>query len=78
MEPVSTVAFIGLAIIAVTEAIKQVAPGVNGAVTIVVSVLVGIVIALIDGLLGLPDITIAEGIMAALSASGVVTVAKKV
>lgn len=78
MEPISTVAFIGLAIVAVTQAVKEVAPGVHGAVTICVAVLLGVVVGLVDTLIGLPNITVAEGIMAALTGSGVVTVAKKV
>ena len=78
MEPVSTIAFIGLAIIAVTQAVKYVAPKVNGAVTIGVAVLIGVLVALLDQFIGLTDISVAEGILAALSASGVVTVAKKV
>lgn len=75
---VSTVAFIGLGIIAITEAIKHLSPRVNGAVTIAVAVLVGLVVALVDTLIGLQDITIAVGIYSALVGSGIVTVAKRV
>lgn len=70
--------FIGLVIIAITQAIKYVAPKLNGAVTIVVAVLVGIVVALVDGLIGVTDISIAEGVVAGLTAVGITTTANKV
>ena len=70
--------FIGAAIIAVTQAIKELAPKVNGAVTVIVAVALGIVVALIDKEIGIVDMTVAQGILTALSAAGVVTVAKNV
>lgn len=70
--------FIGAAIIAVTEIIKRLVPQVNGAVTIVTAGLVGIVVALLDVHIGIVDMTVAEGLMAGLSASGAVTVATAV
>lgn len=75
---VEAVLFIGAAIIAVTEAIKHLVPTVNGAVTIGVSVLVGVLVALLDTEIGVQNLTVAQGIMTALASSGVVTVAKKV
>lgn len=70
--------FIGLVIIAVTEAIKRLAPQVQGLLTMLVSVGVGIVVALIDVYIGVGDMSIAQGIVAGLAASGTVSVAKAV
>lgn len=69
---------IGAAIIAVTQAVKHVWPNVNGAFTIAVSVALGILVALIDKEIGVTDMTVAQGIMVALAASGTVTVAKNI
>lgn len=63
--------FIGSLIIAVTQAIKYVAPKVSGLVTIGVAVCVGIVTALLSTPIGLGHITVAEGILTALAAVGV-------
>lgn len=70
--------FIGTIIIAITEAIKLLAPKVNGAVTIGIAALVGLLVALVDTEIGVADLTVAQGILTGLSAAGVVTVAKKV
>lgn len=70
--------FIGAAIIGVTEFIKALSPKVSGALTIVVAVVVGLVVALIDTQIGVQDISIAQGIMTALGSVGVVTVANKI
>lgn len=72
------VIFITTIIIAVTEAIRLLVPKVNGAVTIGVAALVGILVALVDTQIGVQDITVAEGILAGLSSAGVVTVAKRI
>lgn len=78
MEVAATV-IIGAVIIAITQALKEIFPGkINGAATIGISVVVGIVIAAIDQYIGVSDISIAEGILTALAASGAVTVAQKV
>ena len=70
--------FIGLVIVAVTEVIKRLVPQVSGVLTILVSVAVGIVVALVDTAIGVVDMTVAEGIMAGLAASGTVSVARAV
>lgn len=70
--------FIVAVIVALTEVIKRFVPQVSGAVTIGVSALVGLVVALVDVYIGVADLTIAEGIMAGLSASGTVSVARAV
>lgn len=75
---VESAAFIGAAIIAVTQFVKYLAPNVSGAITILVAVVLGVVVALLDTEIGVVDITVAEGIMVALAAVGVVTTASKI
>jgi hypothetical protein len=75
---IDSVVFIGAAIIAATQFIKNIAPQVNGAVTIVVAVALGILVALIDKNIGVSDITVAQGIMTGLASSGVVTTARNI
>lgn len=69
--------FIGLIIAAITQLIKMASPNVQGWLTIIVAFLVGIAIALIDVLIGVEDLTIAQGIMGALTAIGYASLAKK-
>lgn len=70
--------FIGAVIAGVTQFIKLVAPKVSGALTIVAAVAVGVLIALLDKEIGVVDLTVAEGVLTALGAVGVVAVAEKV
>ena len=70
--------FISAAIIGITEFIKTLSPKVSGALTIVVAVVVGLVVALSDAQIGVQGISIAQGIMTALGSVGVVTVANKI
>lgn len=72
------IVFITLVITAVTEAIRLLVPQVNGAVTIGVAVVVGVLVSLVDTELGLAAMTVAEGVTAGLAAAGVSAVAKKV
>lgn len=72
------IVFIGAAIIAATQFIKYLVPGVQDAVTIAVSVALGILVALVDQEIGVANLTIAEGIMAGLAASGAHNVARQV
>ena len=69
--------FIGLMIVAVTQMLKMVAPQISGFVTVLVAFAVGLVVALVDQVIGVTDITIAEGIVAALQAIGMSTLAGK-
>mgnify|MGYP000910462984 CR=1 FL=1 len=69
--------FIPLLIIAVTQMVKMALPQVTGFVTILVALGVGLVVALIDQLIGVTDITIAQGIVHALSAIGITAIASK-
>lgn len=79
MEALNSVVVVGLIVVGVVDAIKDLSPKVNGFVTVVVAALVGLVWALIDGQLGfVQDLTIAQGISAGLVASGAAGLAKKI
>jgi hypothetical protein len=71
------VVFIGIVIVAVTQMIKMAVPQVHGWVTILVALLVSIVIALVDQLIGVTDITIAQAVVAWFGAVGLSTLAGK-
>lgn len=75
---VDSVVFIGAIIIALTQAVKFVWPKVSGALTIIIAVLVGVVVALLDTHIGVADITVAQGVLIALAAVGVHTTASKI
>lgn len=75
---IDSAVFIGAIIIAATQAIKYVAPKVNGAVTIIIAALLGALVGLIDTHVGIADVTVAQGVMTALAAVGVTTVAGKI
>lgn len=67
--------FIGAIIIAITQAIKYLAPAVSGLITMVVAIGVGILVALLDTSIGVANISVAQGILIAIAAVGVHTVA---
>lgn len=69
--------FISLVIVAMTQLIKMASAEVQGKVTIAVAFAVGVVVALIDGFIGVSDISIAQGIVAALGAIGLSSLATK-
>ncbi|HYG84595.1 MAG TPA: hypothetical protein VD907_07015 [Verrucomicrobiae bacterium] len=71
------VIFIGLVVVAITQIIKMFVPAVNGAVTIIVALIVGAVVGALDQVLGVTDVTIAEGIAGALNGIGLSTLAGK-
>ena len=71
------VPFISLVVVAVTQMIKMAVPQVSGWVTILVALLVSILIALVDTLIGVADITIAGAIVAWFGAVGLSTLAGK-
>jgi hypothetical protein len=77
MNQVSAGIIIPLLIIAITQIIKMFVPRVNGAVTIVVALIIGVLIALLDTHIGVADITIAQGLVLALGAVGVTVLANK-
>lgn len=70
--------FIGAVVVALTDAIKDLAPGVRGAVTVLVAGLLGALIAVIDTHIGVADLSVAEGVLAGLAAAGAVGVAKRI
>lgn len=76
IDSVIFIATVIAAIIAVTQFIKFLSPQVRGAITIVVAIVVGIVVAILDTHIGVNDISIAQGILIGLAAVGVSTVAK--
>lgn len=75
---VESTLFIGAVIIALTQVVKYVVPQVNGAVTILIAVLAGVVVGLVDQLIGVTDVTVAQGLMIALGAVGTLTTAQSV
>lgn len=69
--------FIPLIIIAITQMIKMALPQVTGFVTIIIAFVVGLIVALVDSSIGVTDITIAQGLVLALSAVGITAIAAK-
>lgn len=69
------VPFISLVIVAVTQMVKMAVPQVSGWVTILVSLLVSILIALVDVFIGVADISVAGAIVAWFGAVGLATLA---
>lgn len=69
--------FIPLIIVAVTQMVKMALPQVTGFVTILVAFGVGVVVALVDTSIGVTDVTIAGGLVAALGAVGITALASK-
>lgn len=69
--------FIPLVIVAVTQMVKMAFPQITGFLTIVVAFAVGVVVALIDRSIGVTDITVAQGLVDALGAIGIATLASK-
>lgn len=69
--------FIPLIIVAITQLIKMGIPQISGWVTILVAFAVGLVVALVDVLIGIADISIAQGLIYALGAIGISVVAGK-
>lgn len=69
--------FIPLVIIAITQMLKMAFPTITGFVTIIVAFAVGTVVALVDGAIGIEDISIAQGLVSALGAVGITVLASK-
>lgn len=69
--------FISLVIVAATQLIKMAAPTVVSWLTIIVALVIGVAIALIDTYIGVTDISVAQGIVAAFGAIGLSTLANK-
>lgn len=77
MELVQATLFIPLLIVAVTQIIKMFVPKVNGAITIIVALALGVLVSLVDTHIGVADITVAQGLVLALGAVGVTVLASK-
>jgi hypothetical protein len=69
--------FIPLVIVAVTQMIKMAIPGIKSWVTVLLALVVGILIAVVDGAIGVTNITIAQGVVFSLEAIGITAVAAK-
>lgn len=69
--------FVPLIIVAITQILKQWVPGIYGKLTVLIALVVGVLIALVDGLIGVTDINIAQGVVFALEAVGVTVLASK-
>ena len=75
---VDSTVFIGAMIIAIVEAIKAIVPGISGAITTVVAIVVGALVAVFATHIGLGAVSVAQGILTALAAVGVHTVASTI
>lgn len=75
---VDSVVLIGLVVVALTDALKDLSPKVKGWVTVLAAALIGVLIALVDEEIGATNLSVAQGLMAGLGGAGVVGVAKKV
>lgn len=76
---VEGVLFLGAVLVGLTQVVRLARKkDYDGVITIASAVVLGIIVALIDKEIGVTDLTVAEGIMAALAAVGVVTTAEKV
>lgn len=70
--------FIGAVVVALTDAVKDLAPKVQGSLTVLVAALLGALIALVDVQIGVANLSIAQGVLTGLAAAGTVGVAKKI
>lgn len=77
MELVSATLFVPFLIIAATQVIKMFVPKVNGGVTILVALVLGVLVALVDTHIGVTDISIAVGLVLAGAAVGISVTANK-
>lgn len=74
---VDAILLIPLLIIAVTQLIKMALPQIVGFVTVIIALVVGVLVAVVDQYIGVTDISIGYGLVLALSAVGITTVAGK-
>lgn len=73
---VESTLFIGAVIVALTQVVKYLVPNINGAVTILTAAVVGVLVGLTDGLIGVTDVSVAQGLMIAFAAVGTITTAQ--
>ena len=69
--------FIPFLIIAVTQVIKMFVPKVHGGWTILVALVIGAIVAVVDGYIGVTDTSIAQGLVLAGAAVGITVTASK-
>jgi hypothetical protein len=69
--------FIPLIIIALVQLVKYIVPNINGAVTILIAMAVGLLVGFFDQFIGVTDVSPAAGIALGLGAVGITTVAQK-
>lgn len=70
--------FIVAVIAGITQFVKSLSPNINGSVTILIAMVVGVVVALVDTQIGLPDVSMAQGIMYGLGTAGITGGAKMI
>lgn len=70
--------FIGAMIVAIVQAIKEVFPQVSGAITTIVAIIVGALVAVLAPHIGIMTISVAQGILDALTGVGVHTIVSSV
>ena len=71
--------FIGAAVVGVTEFLKRLYDkDYRGALTVVLAAVIGALVAVFDADLGVVSLTVAQGVMAGLAASGVYKVATQI
>lgn len=75
---VDSTLFIGALIVAITQVIKYIFHSVSGAITILVAMVVGGLVAFFAPALGIASMSIAQGVLIGLAAAGVHTVASSV
>lgn len=84
MEAVSALVFIGLAIVAIVQLGKNLFPpkgeerDTRSACVIVAAFVVGALVGVLDVHIGIPDVSVAQGIVIGLDAVGLHTVARQV
>lgn len=74
---VDALIFIPFIVIAITQGIKELLPTINGWLTRIIAVLVGVLVAILAPYIGVGDISIAAAIMAAVAAIGGSDLARK-
>lgn len=63
--------FVPFLILAITQVIKMFVPKVNGAWTIIVALVVGVIVAVVDTHIGVKDFSVAQGLLFAGEAVGI-------
>ena len=75
---VESTLFIGAVIAGITQLFKLWLPAVESRWTIIIALLVGVIVGLFDQVIGVTDVTVAQGVMTAFAAAGAIATAEKV